>query len=226
MPPLTLVVANKNYSSWSLRAWLAMTEAGIPFTERMVKFDSADWKANIATLSPTRLVPVLWEGEPGAGFATFDTIAILERLHELHPDAAIWPADSHARAHARSLVADFHAGYHALRGAMPMNIRSRHPGKGMNAEVRSDIERLTSQWRRTRAQFGQDSPFLFGAYSAADAYFTPVASRFVTYEVQLEADARAYQQALLSTPGMKTWTDAALRETEFVPADEPYAQGP
>ena len=124
------------------------------------------------------------------------------------------------------MAADFHAGYHALRGAMPMNIRSRHPGKGMNAEVRSDIERLTSQWRRTRAQFGQDGPFLFGAYSAADAYFTPVALRFATYEVQLEADARAYQSALLSTPGMKAWTDAALRETEFVPADEPYAQGP
>lgn len=225
MPPLTLVVANKNYSSWSLRAWLAMTEAGIPFTERMVKFDSADWEANISVLSPTRLVPVLWEGTPGTGFATFDSIAILERLHELHPEAAIWPADPHARAHARSLAADFHAGYHALRGAMPMNIRSRHPGKGMNAEVRGDIERLTSQWRRTRAQFGQDGPFLFGTYSAADAYFAPVASRFVTYDVQLEADAQAYQQALLSTAGMKAWTEAALQETEFVPADEPYAQG-
>ena len=96
----------------------------------------------------------------------------------------------------------------------------------MNAEVRSDVERLTSQWRRTRTQFGQDGPFLFGAYSAADAYFTPVASRFVTYEVQLEADARAYQQALLYTPDMKAWTDAALQETEFVPADAPYAQEP
>lgn len=225
MPPLTLVIANKNYSSWSLRAWLAMTEAGIPFTERMVKFDSADREANISVLSPTRLVPVLWEGTPGTGFATFDSIAILERLHELHPEAAIWPADPHARAHARSLAADFHAGYHALRGAMPMNIRSRHPGKGMNAEVRGDIERLTSQWRRTRAQFGQDGPFLFGTYSAADAYFAPVASRFVTYDVQLEADVQAYQQALLSTAGMKAWTEAALQETEFVPADEPYAQG-
>ena len=231
MPLLTLVIANKNYSSWSLRAWLAMTEAGIPFTERVVKFDSADWDANISTLSPTRLVPVLWEGEPGAGFATFDTLAILERLHELRPEAAIWPADPKARARARSLTADFHAGYQALRSqalrsAMPMNIRSRHPGKGMMAEVRGDMERLTSHWCRTRAQFGQDGPFLFGAYSAADAYFAPVASRFVTYAVSLEADARAYQQALLSTAGMKAWTEAALRETEFVPADEPYAQGP
>ena len=98
--PLTLVIANKNYSSWSLRAWLAMTEADIPFAERLVKFDSPDWVANIAILSPTRLVPVLWEGDPGAGFATFDTLAILERLHELHPEAAIWPADATARARA------------------------------------------------------------------------------------------------------------------------------
>ena len=140
---LTLVIANKNYSSWSLRAWLAMTEAGIPFAERLVKFDSEDWAANIAALSPTRLVPVLWEGEPGEGFATFDTLAILERLHELHPDAAIWPAAPAARARARSLAADFHAGYHALRNAMPMNIRSHHPGKGMTPEVRNDIDTNT-----------------------------------------------------------------------------------
>ena len=146
MSSLTLVIANKNYSSWSLRAWLAMTEAGIPFTERQVKFDSADWAANIATLSPTRLVPVLWEGEPGKGFVTFDTIAILERLYELHPSAALWPADVTARARARSLVAEFHAGHHALRNAMPMNIRSRHPGKGMTPDVRRDIDRLTARW--------------------------------------------------------------------------------
>ena len=133
---------------------------------------------------------------------------------------------NHARARARSLTADFHAGYQALRSAMPMNIRSRHPGEGMTAEVRGDIDRLTSHWCRTRAQFGQDGPFLFGAYSAVDAYFAPVASRFVTYAVSLEADARAYQQALLSTAGMQAWTEAALRETEFVPADEPYAHDP
>lgn len=226
MPPLTLVIANKNYSSWSLRAWLAMIEAGIPFAERLVKFDSPDWTASIAVLSPSRLVPVLWEGEPGAGFATFDTLAILERLYELHPETAIWPADAAARARARSLVADFHGGYQALRGAMPMNIRSSHPGKGMTSEVRCDIERLIGHWRETRSRFGRGGPFLFGSYSAADAYFAPVASRFVTYDVPLDADARAYQQALLDTPGMMAWTQAALRETEFVAMDEPYAKQP
>ena len=102
MRRLTLVIANKNYSSWSLRPWLAMTELGIPFAERLVKFDSEDWARNIAALSPTRLVPVLWEGEPGSGFATFDSIAIMERLHELHPHAGLWPADPLARSRARS----------------------------------------------------------------------------------------------------------------------------
>lgn len=226
MPPLTLVIANKNYSSWSLRPWLAMRELGIPFAERLVKFDSADWSQNIPALSPTGLVPVLWEGEPGIGFATFDTSAIFERLHELYPDAGIWPADSHARARARSLVAEFHAGFAALRGRMPMNIRSRHPGKGMDAAVAKEIERLCHCWQETRTEFGGDGPFLFGAFCSADATYAPVATRFVTYGVALPEAARAYQQALLATPAMRTWTEAALRETEFVAMDEPYATAP
>ncbi len=200
-----------------------MTELGIAFNERMVKFDSEDWAQNIGTLSPTRLVPVLWEGEPGEGFATFDSIAILERLHELHPEAGIWPADPHCRARARSLAAEFHAGYSALRTAMPMNVRSRHPGKGMTPEVARDIGRLCDQWTRTRAEHGAGGPFLFGAFSAADAFFTPVASRFVTYGVNIDGDAKAYQEALLNTRAMRAWTEAALKETEFVPMDEPYA---
>ena len=219
---LTLVIANKNYSSWSLRPWLAMTELGIPFKERMVKFDSEDWEQNIARLSPSGLVPVLWEGEPGEGFATFDSIAILERLHELHPEAGIWPEDPRSRARARSLVADFHAGYHTLRNAMPMNIRSSLPGKGMGPEVARDIDRICGQWVNTRDQFGNGA-FLFGEFSAADAFFTPVASRFLTYGVTLDSEARDYQQTLLGTRSMRAWTTAALAETEFVAMDEPYA---
>ncbi|MCY4344834.1 MAG: glutathione S-transferase [Gammaproteobacteria bacterium] len=222
-PPLTLVIANKNYSSWSLRPWLAMTELGIAFAERLVKFDSEDWARNIDRLSPTRLVPVLWEGEPGAGFATYDSIAILERLHELRPEVGIWPADPLCRARARSLAADFHASCQALRTAMPMNIRSRHLGRGMNPEVARDIDRLCDQWTRTRAEFGAGGPFLFGGFSAADAFFTPVASRFVTYGVRIEGAAKAYQEALLNTQSMRAWTEAALKETEFVAMDEPYA---
>ena len=226
MPSLTLVIANKNYSSWSARPWLVMTQLGIPFHERMVKFDSADWNDNIATLSPSGLVPVLWEGEPGSGFATFDTIAIVERLHELFPDAGVWPADPQERSRARSLVADFHAGYRNLRDAMPMNIRSRHPGKGDSPEVRAEVDRLSANWRETRTRFGDDGPFLFGGFCAADAYFTPVVSRFVTYDVALPEDAKGYQATLLDTRAMRAWTEAALEETEFVPMDEPYASPP
>ena len=226
MPSLTLVIANKNYSSWSARPWLVMTELGVPFAERMVKFDSPDWNDNIATLSPSGLVPVLWEGEPWSGFATFDTIAIVERLHELFPDAGVWPADSLARSRARSLVADFHAGYRHLRDAMPMNIRSRHPGKGNSPEVRAEVDRLCANWRETKTRFGGDRPFLFGDFCAADAYFTPVVSRFVTYAVSLPGEAKRYQAALLGTRAMRAWTEAALKETEFVPMDEPYASPP
>ena len=223
MPPLTLVIANKNYSSWSLRPWVAMRELGIAFEERMLMFDSEDWRHDIGALSPTGLVPVLWEGEPGTGLATFDTSAIFERLHELHPHAGIWPADDRARTRARSLVAEFHSGYLDLRRMMPMNIRSRHPGKGMTVAVAAEIERLCGRWRATRRQFGTGGPFLFGGFCAADACYTPVASRFVTYGVRLEGEAEAYQQALLDTAAMRAWTEAALGEDEFVAMDEPYA---
>lgn len=222
--PLTLIIGNKNYSSWSARPWLAMTELGIAFTERMLKFDSEDWAQNIAALSPSRLVPVLWEGAPGSGFATFDTLAIIERLDELFPTKGFWPRDPQARARARSLAADFHAGYRALRHAMPMNLRGSYPGKGMSPDVAQEIERLVGLWTRTRQAFGAGGPFLFGAYCAADAYFTPVATRFVTYDVRLEGAARGYQDALLGTASFAAWRKAALEEPEFVAADEPYAQ--
>ncbi len=220
---LTLIIANKNYSSWSLRPWLAMTELSIPFFERQLKFESRDWEQLIGTLSPTGLVPVLWEGDPGTGFAVFDSLAILERLHELYPNAGVWPSDSEARAAARCLTADFHAGYHALRAAMPMNIRSCHPGKGMNSEVADEIGRLAAHWRKARRQFGGGDAFLFGGFSAADAFFAPVASRFRTYGVTLDRESRDYQRALLDLPGMQAWSAAALEETEFVAVDEPYA---
>jgi len=222
--PLVLVIGNKNYSSWSLRPWALMTELGIPFRERMLKFDSRDWERNIDRLSPTRLVPVLWEGEPGKGFATFDTVAIVERLNDLYPDRGIWPANELARSRARSLVATFHAGCPALRSAMPMNIRSRYPGKGHEPEVLDEIARLTALWRSALETFGGRGPFLFGNFTAADAYFLPVASRFETYGPPLDDETQAYCRALLDTMAMRRWTCAARQETEFVPEDEPYAE--
>jgi len=149
-PDLTLVVGNKNYSSWSMRPWVALRGCGVHFRERVLKFESQDWKANIGRLSPSGLVPVLWEGEPGTGFATWDTLAIIERANELFPDRGLWPAEPQARARARSMACEMHSGFRALRGAMPMNLRGRHPGKGMNPDVAKDIARIATIWTETR----------------------------------------------------------------------------
>jgi len=215
--PLTLVIANKNYSSWSMRPWVLLRGLGIAFRERMLKFESAEWRREIAQLSPTGLVPVLWEGDPGAGFATWDTLAIAERVHELFPERAIWPADPQARARARSAAAEMHSGFRALRAAMPMNIRGRYPGKGMNDGVAKDIARIGAIWAAAKR------PYLFGGFCAADAFYAPVATRFATYGVELEGSAREYQQALLDSPGVRAWSADAAKETEFVAEDEPYA---
>jgi glutathione S-transferase len=217
---LTLIIANKNYSSWSMRPWVLMRGLNLSFQERLMKFHSKNWSDNIGRLSPSRMVPVLWEGEPGTGFATWDTLAIAERLHELFPAAGIWPSDAQARARARSLCAEFHSGFRAFRGAMPMNIRSRYPGKGMNDGVAKDIERIDAIWATAK------HPYLFGEFSAADAFYAPVATRFVTYGVELSGPAREYQQALLDSAGVKAWSADAVKETEFVAEDEPYAAAP
>jgi len=221
--PLTLVVGNKNYSSWSMRAWVALRGCEIAFTERLLKFHSQEWQDHIGALSPSGLVPVLWEGNPRTGFATWDTLAIVERAHEISPGAGVWPAEPRARARARSICAEMHGGFRALRSAMPMNIRSRYPGKGMNPDVANDIERISALWSAARKEFGRSGPYLFGAFSAADAYFAPVATRFVTYDVELAGAARDFQQALLESPAVREWSADAVKETEFVAEDEPYA---
>lgn len=218
--PLTLVIGNKNYSSWSMRPWVLLRGRGIPFRERMLKFESREWSEQIARLSPSGLVPVLWEGEPGTGFATWDTLAIAERLHELFPGSGVWPADAQLRARARSAAAEMHAGFQALRSMMPMNIRGHHPGKGMNDDVAKDIARIGTLWAAAQG------PYLFGEFSAADAFYAPVATRLVTYGVELKGAARDYQQHLLATPAVADWSADALKETEFFAADDPYAKAP
>jgi len=219
-PALTLVIANKNYSSWSMRPWVLLRGRDIAFRERMLKFESQEWRDQIAKLSPTGLVPVLWEGEPGAGFATWDTLAIAERVHEIFSDRGIWPAESQLRARARAAAAEMHSGFRALRGAMPMNIRGRYPGEGMNDGVAKDIARISAIWAAAKR------PYLFGEFCAADAFYAPVATRLVTYGVELKGAAREYQQALLDSPGVKAWSTDAAKETEFVAEDEPYATPP
>ena len=226
--PLTLVIANKNYSSWSLRAWLVMRELGIPFAERMLKFDSEDWaEQHIAALSPTGTGAGVVGREARDRVSPPSTPARSSSgCMNCTPRQACGLKDARARARARSLVAEFHAGYATLRQMMPMNMRSRLPGKGMNDVVGWEVERLCTRWRETRSEFGGDGPFLFGAFCAADASYAPVASRFVTYGISLDGATKDYQQVLLETQGMRAWTDAALRETEFVAMDEPYAKRP
>lgn len=226
---LSLVIANKNYSSWSMRPWVLMTELGIPFTEILLKFESEAWKKNIAQLSPSAMVPVLWEGEPGTGLATWESVAIFERLADLFPAEPIWPTDARARAHARAVVAEMHAGFRPLRNSMPMNIRASHPGKGMSQDVAANIKRIETMWRAARGLFGAPAgtgPYLYGSFTAADAMFAPVVMRFATYAPALDADTMRYCEVITATRSVAQWIAGALAETEWVADDEPYASAP
>jgi glutathione S-transferase len=215
-----LVIGNRNYSSWSMRAWVLMTELGIGFDELLVKFGDfgADWRARIAPHSPSGQVPVLWlEGEP-----VWDTLAITETLAERH--SGVWPDDARARSMARSACAEMHAGFRALRHAMPMNIRGSYPGCGLTDEVRADIDRIVALWGECRSRFGGDGAMLFGGFSAADAFFAPVVMRFATYAPPLPDHARAYCDAVQRLASVRAWCAAAREESDVIPEEEPYAQ--
>ena len=219
MKPLKLAIGNKNYSSWSMRPWVLLTQAGIAFEEIQLKFSDAGKVVGIEPYSPTRQVPVLIvEGEP-----VWDSLAIAEAVAELFPHKQLWPADPRARQIARSICAEFHAGFRNLRGAMPVNIRASLPGKGMSPAVQQDIDRIVEIWESCRARFGQGGELLFGQFTVADAYYAPVATRFLTYAVTLPPAAQRYADALLDLSAVREWMAQARRETEFVRADEPYA---
>jgi glutathione S-transferase len=219
---LTLVVGNKNYSSWSMRPWVLMKQLGIPFEEVTLKFNSAEWDAQIERWSPSRLVPVLWRGQQ----SVWDSLAIMETLAEWFPQKGVWPADDSARAFARSAAAEMHSGFRDLRASMPMNIRASHPGKGMKPGVQANIDRIVQLWTQARARFGAGGPFLFGAFSACDAMYAPVVMRFKTYAVKVPPEAAAWCEAMRAAPGVRAWVEAALQEKEIVAEDEPYAQQP
>jgi glutathione S-transferase len=222
MPGLTLVIGNKNYSSWSMRPWVLMKQLGIEFDEKKLRFHSREWDAEIERWSPSRLVPVLWRGE----HAVWDTLAIAEALHEWYPDKGVWPRDAAARAFARSTAAEMHSGFRDLRSNMPMNIRASHPGKGMKPEVQANIDRIEQLWAQARKRFGSGGPFLFGAFSAADAMYAPVVMRFKTYAVKIAPETQRYCEAMHGAPGLRAWIEEALQEKEFVAEDEPYATAP
>lgn len=216
---MILAIGNKNYSSWSMRPWVLLREAGIAFEEKLLKFTDDGKPGGVDAFSPSRKVPVLIvEGEP-----VWDSLSICETVAERFPDKQLWPAEAKARAIGRSICAEMHAGFQALRSQMPMNIRSRHPGKGRSPESQRDIDRIVAIWTECRNRFGEGGELLFGRFTVADAYYAPVVTRFQTYAVSLPPIAQAYCDAVLALLSVREWMDGARRETEFVPADEPYA---
>jgi len=212
MAEFTVVIGNKNYSSWSMRGWLMARIAGIEFDEIVVPLDRPETQAAIRKHSPSGRVPVLLH----RGLAVWDSLAIAEYLNDLKPEAGLWPPSAAARAHARSISAEMHSSFTDLRENMPMNIRASLPGKGMTPAVRADIERITFLWRDCRKRFAgafqKDDGFLFGTFGAADAMFAPIVTRFKTYSVTLDSDADAYCTSVLGHPAVKAWVDAAEHE--------------
>ncbi|AEV25094.1 glutathione S-transferase [Azospira oryzae PS] len=207
---LQLVIGNKNFSSWSLRPWLLLKQAGLPFREIPVRLRQADTKAQILAHSPSGKVPALIDGD----LTVWDSLAICEYLAEKaslnHVD--LWPADPKARAEARSVSAEMHSGFAALRQQMSMEVAASRPGEGQTPEVLADIARIAALWTSCRERFAAAGPFLFGDFSVADAMYAPVAFRFHTYGVELPPLAAAYRDTLLALPAMQEWAAGARAE--------------
>lgn len=232
---LQLYIGNKNYSSWSMRPWVLLTQAGIAFEEIMVRFDSFEsnsaFKRQLRGVNPVGKVPVLVDD----GFAVWDTLAIAEYLAERFPEKALWPTDVRSRARARSVCAEMHSGFGALRSHCPMNIEASLPEVGRliwrdQAGVRADMARLCGLWGELLAAQPAHmpdgtSPLLFGNFSIADAYFAPVCMRLKTYGLPLPADMAAYVDRVASLPGVQAWVQGALAEHDFLDFEEPYRLG-
>jgi glutathione S-transferase len=218
---LTLILGNKNYSSWSLRPWIAMKVAGFSFDEVVIPLFEPGSREEIAKYSPAGKVPVLIDGDQHI----WESLAILEHLAERFPDARLWPQDAHARSHARAVAAEMHAGFSALRRACPMNMWLPPKPRPQSEEVMADVKRIEALWRDCRARFGHTSeqagPFLFGAFGAVDAMYAPVVSRFHTYGIPLDPDAHAYMNAVMSLPAWAEWCAAGSKEPWIMQHNEP-----
>jgi glutathione S-transferase len=222
---MQLYIGNKNYSSWSMRPWVLMKQVGIPFEEKLLKFDGfapgSRFKNEIAAVTPVGKVPVLVDD----GLAVWDSLAIAEYLAESFPHKELWPTDSNARARARSVCAEMHAGFSAMRNQFGMNIEGRLPEVGARvlreqAAVRADIDRIIAMWSALLESSG--GPMLFGRFSVADAYFAPVVMRFVTYGVPVSAAISGYIERVQALPSVAEWTRDALAEKQFLPFEEAY----
>jgi glutathione S-transferase len=210
MPRATLTISSKNYSSWSFRGWLMCKLAGLEFEEVLVAHDNADARAEILLLSPSILVPCLNYGKS----RVWDTLAIGEFLNEIAPKAGLLPKDQAMRAHCRSICGEMHSGFVSLRSALPMNIKGRFKDFKIWSKARSDIERIEAIWRECLEAHG--GPFLFGAFSMADAMYAPVATRFQTYDVKLDPVCAGYCERVLAHPFVREWIEAASEEKEEI----------
>ncbi|TQV83245.1 glutathione S-transferase family protein [Denitrobaculum tricleocarpae] len=208
MPDFTIVLGNKAYSSWSLRGWLPLKLCGADFDEVIVPLRQSDSRERLLEASPAGKVPVL-KTDKGT---VSDSLAIAEYLAERFPAAGLWPDDPWARAMARSVTAEMHSSFPNLRNECPMDVRSRHEGRQLSDATRKDIERITEIWRDCRDNFGSGGDFLFGSFGIADAFFAPVVSRFVTYDVDLDPVCSAYRDAVMTRPEMREWIEAGLAE--------------
>lgn len=222
---MKLYIGNKNYSSWSMRSGVLLSAFGIPFDEVKLRFDFSEgsqWTRVISAVTPTKRVPVVVEDD---GFTVWDTLAISEYLADRHPEHAIWPRDARARARARTLCAEMHAGFMRLRTVCPMNIEVFFPDVGQqlwseDEALRADVARLDAAWSDALKTSG--GPFLFGDFCAADAYFAPVAVRLSRFGLPVSEAAAAYRDALLAHPAVEDWIADAMREQDFIVEDEPY----
>lgn len=211
-----LVIGNKNYSSWSLRPWLAMRVAGIPFTEEVVPLDRPGTKKALLAHSPAGRVPVLRHGK----ITVWESLAILEYLAESFPDAGLWPKTRAARAMARSVSNEMHAGFGALRSACPMNMRRPRAALALSDQVKADAARIEAVWRDCRAGFGRGGKFLFGRFSNADAMYAPVVNRFDVYDIPVSRESRAYMEAVMALPAWAEWKAAGEAEPWVIEFDE------
>jgi glutathione S-transferase len=207
---LKLVIGNKNYSSWSMRPWLALRASDIPFEEIFVPLYTGETdKQRILNFTPSGKVPVLVDGD----VTIWDSLAIIEYLAERFPETRLWPRDPALRAHARSISAEMHSGFAALRNECGMNLHRPVGAIELSADARADIVRIQDIWTDCRERYGKSGAFLFGAFSAADAMFAPVVHRFHTYAIALDPEAQRYVDAMMALPAFQEWTSAGLAET-------------
>lgn len=211
--PLTLVIGNKNYSSWSMRPWIALRAAGIPFDEVVIPlYTGDDSKRRILEFTPSGKVPTLIDGD----VTVWDSLAIIEYAAERFPDAQFWPQDRTIRARARSISAEMHSGFMALRNECGMNLHRPVRAKALSEDALANVARVQEIWSDSRARYGKGGPYLFGAFSAADAMYAPVVTRFHTYAIDVNAASRDYMAAMQAHPAVKAWTDAGLAETWLI----------